>query len=184
MVLVADYYVHAGDFSQAEQYIARAKDALSADSAAALRAHVAEYEVAAPRRSSRMWHAAVKELYRNGEYEEAASRIKAMQSKKLSRAEKEEINVMQEASVVMDSLLELMRKKGKAAYSGMNPSDLLASSRGMRLYKSLPEEIYCVALLLSGEYESAFRENPYAADESSKAPFAVMMRDWKARLGL
>ena len=84
----------------------------------------------------------------------------------------------------MDALLDLMKKKGKSAYSGMVPSDLLASARGMRLYKTLPEEIYCVALLLSGEYETAFRENPYAADEASKAPFAVMMRDWKARLGL
>lgn len=184
LVLVADYYVHAGAFPQAEQFIARAKEALSADTAAALRAHVAEYEVAAPRRSSRMWHAAVKELYRNGEYAEAADRIKSMQSKKLSRAEKEEINVMQEASVVMGSLLELMKKKGKSAYSGMNPGDLLTSARGMRLYKTLPEEIYCVALLLSGEYETAFRENPYVADEASQAPFAVMMRDWKTRLGL
>ena len=184
LVLLADYYVHAGDFGRAEQYIARAKEALSADTAAALRAHVAEYEVAAPRRSSRMWHAAVKELFRNGEYREAASRIKSMQSMKLSRAEKEEINVMQEASVVMDALLELMKKKGKSAYSGMNPGDLLTTARGMRIYKTLPEEIYCVALLLSGEYETAFRENPYAADEASKTPFAVMMRDWKARLGL
>ena len=42
---------------------------------------------------------------------------------------------------------------------------------------------FCVILyLVKGEYEKAFKANPYKDDASSDAPFAVMVRDWQSRL--
>jgi hypothetical protein len=84
---------------------------------------------------------------------------------------------------MMQAVQEALQKKNCEVYLGMNPSDLLTAAAGVGTDDKLPKEFYCIALLLAGDYDVAFRENPYAADDASQEPFAVMMRDWKKRLG-
>ena len=46
----------------------------------------------------------------------------------------------------------------------------------------LPAEMKALTMLLQGDSAGAFRTDPHAAQSDSNEPFAVMMRDWKARL--
>ncbi|MBO5684163.1 MAG: protein kinase [Akkermansia sp.] len=183
MVLVADGYVQAGVPAKAEGIINQVKQNLDAEESAGLQAMVDAYGKVVPRRSARMWYTAVKRLFLSGDYEKARSGLGSLPEMKLSRNEKEEILVMKEASIVMSAIHDALKKHGRKAAPGMKPEDLRVAAAGMGETERVPREFYCVALVLSGNYDAAFRENPYASDSASQEPFAVMMRDWKARLG-
>ena len=181
-ILVADCYVHAGEAAQAENMIAQALETLNAADALTLRSLVEEYRAAAPRRAARMKAERVKALFRTGRYDEAVAQVPAVQQMKLSSAEKNELSVMAEASDIMRAIYDTLQKKGRQVSPGMNPADVQAAAAGLGESEKLPKEFYSVALILSGDMD-AFRENPYAADAESQEPFAVIMRDWKTRLG-
>lgn len=182
-ILVADSYVHKGDYGQAEQLVDKATELLSADDMASLRAHVAEYRSAGPRRAARAQLEEVKGMFRAGHFDAAVARIPGMKDLKLSRVEKEELRVMSEASSLMIAIHEMLKKHGRNVSPGMKPVDLRTAAAGLGTTEKLPKELYCIALLLYGDFDAAFRENPYAAEENSELPFAVMMRDWQLRLG-
>lgn len=183
LTLAADTYLHRGDLAKAELLIAQAGEVFSGDDSAALKTHVAEYRNAAPRRAARVQLAAAKDLFRDGQFDAAIKKASGLENSALGPQEKEEIAVMAEASTIMLAVHETLRKHGRHVSPGMPPDDLRTAAAGMGETDSLPREFYCLALLLSGDFETAFRENPYAADEESKEPFAIMMRDWKSRLG-
>ena len=182
-ILVADCYVHAGEAAQAENMIAQALETLNAADALTLRSLVEEYRAAAPRRAARMKAESVKALFRTGRYDEAVAQVPAVQQMKLSSVEKNELSVMAEASAIMRAIYDTLQKKGRQVSPGMNPADVQAAAAGLGESEKLPKEFYSVALILSGDMDGAFRENPYAADAESQEPFAVIMRDWKTRLG-
>ncbi len=182
-ILLADSYVHAGDAAKADAIIAQALETLKAAEAATLASQVEAYRGAAPRRAARMKLEGVKSLFRSGRYDEAIAQVAAVQQLKLSQMEKTELNVMTEASAIMRVIHDTLQKKGRRVNPGMNPVDLRTAAAGLGETESLPREFYCIALILSGDMDGAFRENPYAADAESQEPFAIMMRDWKTRLG-
>ena len=182
-ILVADQAVHSGNFERAEQLMTEAKSVLAMDELAGLRTSAESYASAAPRRAVRALLQEVKEMFRKGQYIEAAARGAVALQQAVSPQEKNEINVLNEASAMMQAVQEALQKKNCKVYLGMNPSDLLTAAAGVGTDDKLPKEFYCIALLLAGDYDVAFRENPYAADDASQEPFAVMMRDWKKRLG-
>lgn len=182
-ILLADSYVHAGDAAKADAIIAQALETLKAAEAATLASQVESYRGAAPRRAARMKLEGVKSLFRSGRYDEAIAQVAAVQQLKLSQMEKTELNVMTEASAIMRVIHDTLQKKGRRVNPGMNPVDLRTAAAGLGETESLPREFYCIALILSGDMDGAFRENPYAADAESQEPFAIMMRDWKTRLG-
>lgn len=182
-ILLADSYVHAGDAAKADAIIAQALETLKAAEAATLASQVESYRGAASRRAARIKLEGVKSLFRSGRYDEAIAQVAAVQQLKLSQMEKTELNVMTEASAIMRVIHDTLQKKGRRVNPGMNPVDLRTAAAGLGETESLPREFYCIALILSGDMDGAFRENPYAADAESLAPFAIMMRDWKTRLG-
>lgn len=182
-ILLADSYVHAGDAAKADAIIAQALETLKAAEAATLASQVEAYRGAAPRRAARMKLEGVKSLFRSGRYDEAIAQVAAVQQLKLSQMEKTELNVMTEASAIMRVILDTLQAKGRRVSPGMNPVDLRTAAAGLGETERLPREFYCVALILSGDMDGAFRENPYADDGESQEPFAIMMRDWKTRLG-
>ena len=177
-VLVADAFICDGQAEQAEQMLA---EALGDTAAAGLREQLEQYGKAAPRRATRVVYAEIKTLFSRGEFAAAESRIQELAQSKLSPLEKEELKVLQEASVIMQAILDMMQQKKRRAYAGMPPEELRMAAAGFG--RTVTIEFYCLGMLLRGDYETAFRENPYAEDESSQALFAVIMRDWKARLG-
>ncbi len=48
----------------------------------------------------------------------------------------------------------------------------------------LDDELYSLCWLLRGDYNRAFEANPHKNNAESREPFAVLMRDWKQRLGM
>ncbi len=183
-LLEADQYVHAGNPARAEELINSAAEILKTAEAGALMTRVDEYRQAVPRRAARMQLERVKSLFREGLLDEAGHLIPDLLEQKLSHEEKTEINVMSEAAVIMQAIHEMLQKKNRNVSPGMAPIDLRTAAAGLGKTENVPKEFYCVALILSGDFEGAFRENPYAADEKSTEPFAIIMRDWKARLGM
>ena len=183
-LLAADQYVHAGNPARAEELISSAAESLKATEAGALMPRVDEYRQAVPRRAARMQLERVKSLFREGHLEEAGNLLPDLLVQRLSHEEKTQINVMGEAAVIMQAIHEMLQKKNRNVSPGMAPVDLRTAAAGLGKTENVPKEFYCVALILSGDFEGAFRENPYAADEKSTEPFAIIMRDWKARLGM
>ncbi len=181
LILVADSYVHAGNPAEGERVVALVHESVSGMDTEALRPHLEEYAQAVPRRAARVLHAQVKDMFRAGNYAEASEKVEELQTMKLSRLEKEELMVMHEASVIMQAILDMMEQKRRRARAGMSPEEMRTAATG--LGGNIPREFSCVAMILAGDFEAAFRENPYAAEETSRVPFAVIMRDWQGRLG-
>lgn len=48
----------------------------------------------------------------------------------------------------------------------------------------LDDELYSLCWLLRGDYNRAFDSNPHKNNAESREPFAILMRDWKQRLGM
>lgn len=182
-ILVADSYVHAGEAAQAGTMIAQALETLNAAEAPMLQNMVETYRDAVPRRAARMKHEGVMALFRAGRFDDALAQVPDLLKMKLSQVEKAELGVMSEASAIMRVIHATLKQKGRNVNPGMSPVDLRTAAAGLGETENLPREFYCVALLLSGDVDGAFRENPYAADAESQEPFAIIMRDWKARLG-
>lgn len=181
-ILVADGYVHSGNAAMAEIMIGQALETLSTAEASTLKTMVEEYRGAAPRRAARLKYESLKALFRTGHFDEAVTQVPAAQQMKLSQTEKNELVVMSEAAAIMRIIQETLQKKGRQVSPGMNPTDLRTAAAGLGETDKLPREFYCVALILAGDIDGAFRENPYGTEADSKAPFAIIMRDWKARL--
>ncbi len=183
-ILIADSYVHSGDESKAEELIVQAIASLQAGEAAGMVGHVEEYRRAVPRRAARIRFERLKDLFRTGNYESAVKSVAAMPAQKLGKTERETLLVMSEAAAIMQAIHESLKKHNRSVQPGMSPVDLRTAAAGLGATEKVPREFYCVALILSGDMEAAFRENPHAADADSQEPFAVLMRDWKTRLGM
>lgn len=183
-ILVADAFIHAGEAEVAEQMITQAVATMNAMEAPAMNALIEEYRAAAPRRAARLKLEEVKQMFRNGHYDQARAQVPALlQMQKLGNMEKEELSVLSEASHIKQAILLALQKKGANVGLGTYPSDLREAAQVTGLPETLVKEFYCVALVLDGDMDAALRENPYAGDEESQEPFAVIMRDWKTRLG-
>ena len=180
LVLVADAHVRDGNPEQALRVAALAREVVPTVDFNGWRAWLDEYAAAAPRRAARVYQGRVKDLYREGKYGEAASRMEPMRSMKLSAQEWLEVVVLKEAADIMCPIIAMMNAKQRRYKAGMKPEALRTAATG--LGPNVPAEFYSLALLLAGDYDAAFRENPYADKPDSKEPFAIMMRDWKSRL--
>lgn len=101
----------------------------------------------------------------------------------LSGERKEEAMVLQEACRVAEAMADMCRMRLPGAYSpGMSPEAMRKAIAGLGI-GHLDEEAHALFLLLQGNYAAAFRADPYRAVPASTEPFAILMRDWKNRLG-
>lgn len=182
-LLVADSYVSAGRKEQAEDLLNKATELFTASGASAFNASMDEYRVSLSRRSAHVLLGVMKQRLQKGEFEQAQADIDSLLKQKLTRLEKEEVRVLNEALAIMQVAREMLKRKGVNNLSPtVSPADLQIIATGKGGSEKLPQELRCLAFILRGEYDNAFREDPYAADETSNEPFAVMMRDWKKRL--
>ena len=182
-ILVADSYVHKGRHAEAAEMITRTLEGLKDCQAASLSEQVDEYRMAAPRRASRVALGEARKLFRTGRLKQGSDMVEELLKLKISRLEKEEIRVLNEAAGIMMVAHETMRRKGvRNLTPESSPADIRSGALWMKNVGRLPDELYALALLLEGDYNGAFKENPYAGALDSNEPFAVLMRDWKRRL--
>lgn len=98
--------------------------------------------------------------------------------------QKEEAAVLLEVCDVAEAAFAMLSRRCAHIYSpGCSDSGVRQAAATLG-EKHLADELATLCLLLSGDYAAAVVTDPYRNDEESKAPFAVMMRDWKARLKL
>lgn len=181
-ILAADQYVHKGQYEEASELISKIMETLKACEATSLNDLVDEYRMAAPRRAARVFLAAVKKDFQMGQLEHASGQVEDLLTLKLGRLEKEELRILREAATIMLVARDALRKRGLYSVNSATPPDELRRQAAGLKTGNLAQELYCLALVLKGEYDMAFKANPYAADAASNAPFAVLMRDWKKRL--
>ncbi len=98
--------------------------------------------------------------------------------------QKEEAAVLLEACDVAEAAFALLARRCGNIYSPGCSDSTVRQAAGTLGEKHLADELATLCLLLSGDYTSAVITDPYRNNEESTAPFAVMMRDWKARLKL
>ena len=105
----------------------------------------------------------------------------ALQSEPTNR---EELLVQKEICECAAALDVTLKRVMKGDFSKKMTAAALKKKNAEKSY--FPEERvaeFCVILyLVKGDYEKAFKANPYKDDASSDAPFAVMVRDWQSRL--
>ena len=184
-VLVADYYVHSGDDEKAAAQLVTALETLKTAELAGTIGKVEEFQRAVPRRAARVLYERARGLFRDGQYDAAIKCVESMPVQKLSKVEREKLRIMSEAVPVMQAIHETLLKHNRNVKPGMTPQDLRTAAAGLGSNEKVPKEFYCIALILSGEMEAAFRENPHASESpDSQQPFVVMMQDWRTRLGL
>lgn len=182
-ILVADAYVHSGRNNEAEEMIDAAVAVYKECGADAFNASLDEYRTVAPRRAARVMLGEVKNMYRDGRLSEANAKVDELLKHKLARLEKEELRVLGEASALMQAARDMLARCGvQNLRADVSPDDLRVAAAGKGSSENLPKELYCLGLMLQGQYDAAFRENPHAANAESNEPFAVVMRDWKKRL--
>ncbi|MBR5878372.1 MAG: protein kinase [Akkermansia sp.] len=183
LVLAADVYVGASQREVAEELLNQAAVVLSAHEARALNEKLEAYRVAVPRRTARIMLAETKKYLREGQLTEGLAQVDEVLKQKLTRLEREEMRVLGEAADIALVLRETLEKQGLcAADAEASPSQLSEMAAGLKGNTHLAAELNALALLLQGDYAAAFRSDPHASQADSNEPFAVMMRDWKARL--
>lgn len=98
-------------------------------------------------------------------------------------AQSEEIKVLLEVCEVAEHVFNMIRRKAANQYApGDNPEKVRGAVFELKQNR-LHDEVFALCFLLKGNYEAAFSNDPYRSDADSNEPFAVMMRDWKKRLG-
>lgn len=182
-ILAADRYVHKGRHADAAELITKILDGLKESNLASLNEQVDEYRMAAPRRAARVALGEARKLFHTGRLEMGSAMVDDLLKLKISRLEKEEIRVLNEAASIMLVARETLRKRGVYGITPTTlPEELLRMAKGVSNAGNLAPELYSLALILHGDYNEAFKVNPYAGQPDSNEPFAVLMRDWKKRL--
>ena len=97
---------------------------------------------------------------------------------------KAEAAVLLEVCDVLDAAFAMLSRKCADIYTPGCSDSCVRQAAGSLGEKHLADELATLCLILSGDYATAVVTDPYRNNEDSKAPFAVMMRDWKARLKL
>lgn len=97
---------------------------------------------------------------------------------------KAEAAVLLEACDVAEAAFAMLSRRCSHIYSPGCSDSRVRQAAATLGEKHLADELATLCLLLSGDYSAAVVTDPYRNDEESMAPFAVMMRDWKARLKL
>lgn len=101
------------------------------------------------------------------------------------REDKEELKVLIEVcEVAKEMQASLVKKMGDDYTPGMSGTALLEIVKIKKCINlDRAREICALLYMVQAEYRVAFEKNPYRNDSNSNEPFAVLMRDWKTRLG-
>ena len=123
-------------------------------------------------------------LMREHEFSQAEGCLSAMLNE--SSEDSAEIAVMVEVcEIAKEMKAALIKKLGDQKEPGMSGDAFLEKVKVNKCLDSeRAEEICALLYMVQADYRVAFEKNPYRDAPDSTAPFAVVMRDWKIRLGM
>lgn len=98
-------------------------------------------------------------------------------------AERIEASVLDEVCQVAELLFAKLKQRHGVAFRPDASSAEIAAQAAVLAPAPFSDEARCIVIMLHGDYKRAFEANPYAKQPDSQEPFAILMRDWKQRLG-
>ena len=125
-----------------------------------------------------------RKLMAEGKPREAVRMLMNVDKKHFSAAEQADHDVQREYCAIAAEAYDMLKRHFPDKFTeSASPEEIRSLAAGLNKGK-LADELYVLCLFLEGEYAKAFENNPYKNKPKSKEPFAVLMKDWKARLGL
>lgn len=102
-----------------------------------------------------------------------------------AESDSEELSVLMEVCTIAKVMQTSLKKQMGDDYSpGMSGADFLEIVRTSKCIEDARADEICALLyMVQSDYRTAFEKNPYRDAPDSNEPFAVLMRDWKQRLG-
>jgi len=95
--------------------------------------------------------------------------------------DRDRATALREIRSVCELVVNVLQKRVPDMYrEGMSPQEMQAAAAKFK--QSWDKEVYCLALLMKGDYEAAFAADPYKDNASSPRSFAVLMRHWRQLL--
>ncbi len=114
---------------------------------------------------------------------EAARALALMTSAASDEAARSRLAVQKEALALVVDAVEMMRRHSLLPAGGVSLSpELLPSLLDPLGNSQLVNELSVLLLVAEGRFDEAAQVNPYAPSPDSPEPFAVLMRDWLARV--
>ncbi len=100
----------------------------------------------------------------------------------IRREDRDRTAAIREIRSVGELVVNVLQKRVPDIYrAGMSPEDMQSAAAKLN-EQSWDKEVYCLALLMKGNYEAAFAADPYKDNTTSPRPFAVLMRHWHQML--
>lgn len=91
---------------------------------------------------------------------------------------RDRIAAIRQIRSVAELVADVLKKRVPGDYRvGMTPEDMRSAAAKLN-EQSWDKEVYCLALLMKGDYKTAFAVNPYKENTQDFRPFAVLMRHW------
>lgn len=126
----------------------------------------------------------ISSLMKSGKPASALEILRNVDTSHFSPLELAEHGVQQEVCRVSIEAFEMLKRHFPQEFKAeASPEQVkkLSSELGKA---QLSEELFALVCLLHGDYARAFESDPYRHNAAARAPFAILMRDWKQRLGL
>ena len=178
----------AGKDEEAKEWLTIAQTAAADENACCregMKSALAAFAERMPRLAAEEQRKRLRIALKLGQFSVARAYIRELEDAPLSPLEKQELSVQSELCEVGDVLYALLKKHCKEQFrADASPDEIAAAAAAAEIAPSpFRSEVLTLACLLQGDYARAFLANPYRGIPDSQEPFAVLLRDWKQRLG-
>ncbi len=126
----------------------------------------------------------VRGLMQAGKAAPALELLRKMDTEHFSPLELAEHSVQQEVCRVSIEAFDMLKRHFPQEFKPEATPEQVKSLASKLGKAQLPDELFSLVCLLHGDYARAFESDPYRKYADARAPFAILMRDWKQRLGL
>lgn len=106
-----------------------------------------------------------------------------LKERSLAEERANEARVLLEVCEVSTAMFDMLKRRCPRVYTPGCSPDKVAEAAGYLNKGKLADELRVLCLMLATKYREAFDRNPYKDNDTDTEPFAVMVRDWKKRLG-
>lgn len=183
MVLQAQSKVAAGQIQEAQRMLTSARPLLEQSAFSGLPELLDSHLRDVPRMVATVGRSQVCSALRHGDFAGARRAFALLKDAKLTELERAELSVQTEVCEAGEALYDALARKGKKLPPKASAADVRGAASSLGLGATFTAESYALALMLEGNYTAAFAADPYRDKAEAAAPFAVLMRDWKKRLG-
>lgn len=176
----------AGKDDEAKEWLTIAQAAAADENACCregMKSALAAFAERMPRLAAEEQRKRLRQALKLGQFSVARAYIRELEDAPLSPLEKQELSVQSELCEVGDTLYDLLKRRCKDKFRADATPDELAALAADVAPGTFRVEVLTIACLLRGDYSRAFLTNPYRNTPDSQEPLAVLLRDWKKRLG-